>query len=81
MKDNIFLLLTAILASIVSWGLFQLIGEYMFLIGLIAVFIQLMQNSKGPKFGNKNKPSEQKDNNEQANDDNPNGVTNGQDRP
>ncbi len=58
MAKNILFILGALILIIALWGVYQLIGEYIFIIGLIALFILLISGIKKPKFGNKKKPNE-----------------------
>lgn len=57
MAKNILFILGALILIIALWGVYQLIGEYIFIIGLIALFILLISGIKKPKFGNKKKPN------------------------
>jgi len=51
--QNILFVLGAGALTVVLWGLYQLIGEWLFLISLAAVIILLITSSGPPKFGNK----------------------------
>ncbi len=55
MVNNILFVLGALVLSIILWGIYQLIGDYVFLVGLVALFILLISDIKKPKFGGKKK--------------------------
>ena len=52
MIKNILFVLGALLVTIALWGIYQLIGEYLFLFFLVITFVVLIKDVK-PKFGNK----------------------------
>ncbi len=53
MIKNLLFVAGALVLTIALWGVYQLIGEYVFLIGLGALLILLIAGIKKPKFGNK----------------------------
>ncbi len=53
MIKNILFVFGALLLITSLWWVYQLIGEWVFLIGITALFIVLISNIKQPKFGNK----------------------------
>jgi hypothetical protein len=54
MINNILFLFGALVVTSALWGIYQLIGEYLFLFFLIVAFIVILKDVK-PKFGNKKK--------------------------
>ncbi len=57
MIKNILFILGALVVTIALWGVYQLVGEYLFLFFLVVAFIVLLKDVK-PKFGNKKKPND-----------------------
>ncbi len=57
MSKNILFILGALVVTIALWGVYQLIGEYLFLFFLVVAIIALLRDAK-PKFGNKKRPNE-----------------------
>jgi len=53
MLQNILFLSGAVILIIVLWGIYQFIGEYLFLITFVALLILLFSKIDKPKFGNK----------------------------
>jgi uncharacterized membrane protein YhaH (DUF805 family) len=54
MIKNILFLLGALIFTIASWGVYQIIGDYLFLIILVVAFLLLM-DIEALKYGSKNK--------------------------
>jgi len=50
---NIILFISLIALLAILWGLYQVMGDYLHLIFLIAAIALLIKNSKGPKFKKK----------------------------
>lgn len=55
MIKNILFIMGALILVIALWGIYQLIGDYVFLIGLVALFVLLISDTKKPRFGNKDR--------------------------
>lgn len=55
MVKNILFIIGALILTVVLWSIYQLIGDYVFLIGLAALFILLISDIKKPKFEGKDK--------------------------
>jgi len=53
MVKNILFVFGALLLIVALWWVYQLIGEWVFLIGIVALFIMLISSIKKSKFGNK----------------------------
>jgi hypothetical protein len=54
---SILFVLGALVVTIALWGIYQLIGEYLFLFFLVVAFIAILKDVK-PKFGSKKKANE-----------------------
>ena len=52
MIKNILFILGVLVVTIALWGVYQLVGEYLFLFFLVVAFMVLLKDVK-PKFGNK----------------------------
>lgn len=51
-KDDLALLLTACIVSIIGWGIFQLLGMYTFLVGIAAwMYVSIRHWKRVPKKG------------------------------
>ncbi|MCP4115163.1 MAG: DUF4175 domain-containing protein [Desulfobacteraceae bacterium] len=55
MIQNILFLIGALFLTLALWGLYQLIGDYLFLISFVALLIVLFSKIDKPKFGKKDK--------------------------
>lgn len=50
---NLFFLALAVAIVAISWGLYQLMGQWLVMIFLIATFLLMLKRLKPPKFSSK----------------------------